>query len=272
MRVRTPWDRINNQWIGKDMTDEAVSAVVDSQVQAEPVQSVDAPVEAVTQEAQDAPQAQEAQAEVKQEKLLSQKEVQRIAAKEKRDGYERGRKAALEELQRQQAEIPAQSTGGSMGGISQMSEEGIRQMIQQEALKMSNYALAQKIEQNYLNKIDQARDKYPDFDEKYEALNIEQHPNLVLWMDGLDNVGDVVYDIASNPEKFASILMLANGGSPKLAQTKLNQLSASIKANEAAKKQPIAPAPLSQIQPSSVGVDGGVNSVSDFRKQKWLRA
>ena len=253
------------------MTDE-VNATPVVEVQAEaPVQVEATPVDSQVQDAgqDNAPSGEAA----KQEKMLSQKEVQRIAAKEKRAGYESGRRAAIEELQRQQAqsEVPAQSNGGSMGGIAQHSQEDIRQMIQQEAMKMSNLALAQKIEQNFLSKVDLARQKYDDFDDKYSALNIEQHPNLVLWMDGLDNVGDIVYDMASNPEKVANIMMLANSGFPALAQQKLAQLSASIKANEAAKKQPTAQAPLSQIQPTGIGADNGLNDVSDFRKASWLR-
>jgi hypothetical protein len=126
--------------------------------------------------------------------------------------------------------------------------------------------MADKIAQNFESKMDAAKTKYADFDEKYAALNIEQHPELVLWTQGMDNVGDVMYDIASNPEKVASVLMLARGGFPQLAQQKLQSLSASISANEAAKKIPEVSEPLSQVKPSNIGADNGDMSVTDFRK------
>jgi hypothetical protein len=248
------------------MTEQVEVTPVEVQVET-PVQ-VESPVESapVAQQETEAPVVEQ-----KQERMHSEKEVQRIAAKEKREGIERGRRMAMEEFQRQQQSQSQPQGGESMGGMDQMSQDQMRQMIQQEAMKMSNLALAQKIESNFLSKIDQAREKYDDFDDKYAALNIEAHPNLVLWMDGLDNVGDMVYDMASNPEKVASVMMLANSGFPQLAQQKLAQLSASIKANETAKKQPVAPAPLSQIQPTAVGTGNGFETVTDFRSASWLR-
>jgi len=246
------------------MTEQVEATSVE--IQAESPVQVEAPESTPVEASQDAPKEV---AQEKQERLLPERQVKKIAAQQKREGYESGRRAAMEEFQRQQTQ--SQPSGETMGGMAQMSQDQVRQLIQQEAAKMSNLAIAQKIESNFLSKVDQAREKYEDFDEKYAALNIEQHPHLLLWMDGMDNVGDMVYDMASNPEKVASIMMLASSGFPQLAQQKLAQLSASIKANEAAQKQPTAPAPLSQIQPTAVGTGNGLETVTDYRSASWLR-
>lgn len=207
------------------------------------------------------------------EKMVPASQVSKIAAQQAREAADRTRKEVMAEYESRTPtqNQPANTPTSNMGGIQAPNEEQIRQMIQQEAWKMSNQALAERIAQDFESKMDAVKEKYPDFDEKYKALNLEKHPELVLWTREMDNVGDVVYDIANNPTKFAQVLMLANSGFPQLAQQELSKLSASIKANEAAKATPDAPAPLSQIKSSNIGVDNGDLGVSDYRKQPWLR-
>lgn len=139
---------------------------------------------------------------------------------------------------------------------------------------MSREHQAKQIEQNWLSAMEAEKIADPEFAELYDAIGIEQQPALVIAMAGMDNKAQVVKDLAKNPSKYANILTLANGGSPKLAQIELNKLSASIRANQEAMKQPKVDAPLSQIRASNIGGDDGNYSnmsTSDFRNQPWLR-
>jgi hypothetical protein len=155
--------------------------------------------------------------------------------------------------------------------MPQQTKDQIRQLIFEEANKISRQSMAAKIENEWLSAMNEAKDNDPEFAEAYDALNIEAHPEMVLWMNGMENKAAMVKDMANNPAKFSNILMLARGGSPKLAQKELSNLSASIKANEAAKNTPKVDAPLSQIKPSNIGSDNGDMSVSDYKNQSWLR-
>lgn len=200
------------------------------------------------------------------EKSFSQSEVSKIAAREARQAAEKATERTRAEMrqhyesqQQQQAQQPQ-----NLGGMQQQSPEQLRQMIQEEAWKMSQHTVAQQIERDWLSSMNEAKDSDPEFAQLYDDLNIEAHPDLILWLNGMDNKASVVKDIAKNPSKFSNILMLARSGSPQLAKRELQKLSASITANEAAQKQAQVDAPLSQIKPSNIGSDNGDMSVKDF--------
>jgi hypothetical protein len=245
------------------MADEAMVSDVPGAVQDQ------APVVEQGSSNNDAPAAQPETPAAPVEKMIPQSQVNKIAAREAHQAAERAKREAYEEFQRQQpqnnqAQVEKPQNIGGMNNAH--DPEQIRKLIREEAYRISTQENANRIAQNFESKMDAAKEKYADFDEKYAALNIEQHPELVLWTQGMDNVGDVMYDIASNPTKVAQVLMLARGGFPQLAQQELHKLSASIAANEAAKKVPEVPEPLGQVKPSNIGADSGDMSVSDFRK------
>lgn len=232
---------------------------------------IEQPVQTQSEPNTQAESAQPAQAE----KMFTQSQLQAIAAKEARKAEEKAEarlRAEYESRLAKSAEQPSQTQ--SLGGIAQPSQEEIQRLIRQEAFNMSREHQAKQIEQDWLSAMDAERTADPEFAELYDAIGIEQQPGLILAMVGMENKAKVVKDLAKNPSKYANILMLANGAAPKLAQMELNKLSASIKSNEDAKKQPKVDAPLSQIRPSNIGGDDGSYSnfsVSDFAAQPWLR-
>lgn len=209
------------------------------------------------------------------EKMITSSQMSKIAAREAKQAAERATRettaqyeAKIAEMQRNQQQAPQ---AHSVGGIQQQSPDEIRQMIQQEAMNMSRQAQAKQIESIWEGAMKAEMNSDPDFADLYDALNIEEQPHLVVAMAGMDNKVDMIRDLATNPAKYANILMLANSGSPKLAMMELNKLSASIRANQQAKAQPKVAAPLSQVKPSNIATDNGDMSVSDYRKQGWLR-
>lgn len=205
-----------------------------------------------------------------QQKLLPQSTVDKIVGTRVKEAYARARADAEAQYQQQMSQQTQPNTQG-MGGMQQMAPEQIRQMIQQEAYRMTNEAMATQIAQNFQSKMDAASLKYEDFNDKVASLNLNNHPQIVMWTEKLDNAGDVIYDMANNPTKVAHILMLANSGFPELAQTELQKLSSSIKVNDEAKKVPAINEPLSQLRPSNIGTDNGKMTVRDLRQQPWLR-
>lgn len=209
------------------------------------------------------------------EKIVTQSEFNKAMGAAKKSAYEQGRRQALAELQAQQQmqqEQQQQQSGQSMGGISQMPEDQIRQMIAEEAEKQKHQAVMQQVATDFTQKMMAAKDKYPDFEDTVSQLNLPTIPQIVYWANATDNTADVMYDIAKNPSKFANLLMLTHTA-PHLAQKELSKLSESIKKNQAAQaQQQSTNEPLSQLKPSNIGSDNGSMSPSDYRKQPWLRA
>ena len=200
------------------------------------------------------------------EKMYTQAQANAIMAKVERKAEERARGEARAEYERQIAQAQAaQAQPQSLGGIQQQSSEQVRQMIHEEAWRMTRESQAKQIESNWESAMDAERMSDPEFGKLYDALQIEKHPELVIWMSGMDNKAAAVKELAQNPGKYATVLMLAKGDAPELAKMELNKLSASIKANEQAKKAPQVDAPLSQIKSSNLGVDNGNMSVTDYR-------
>lgn len=228
------------------------------------------PVETPVSTQSDVTPAESQQPAAEAEKVFTQKELNAVAAKESRKAAERAEARVRQEYESrlaQQTQQPQQN----IGGIPQSSTEDLQRMIRQEAFRMSQEHQAKMIENDWISSMNAEKDADPEFSNLYDAINIEAQPNLVLAMAGMENKAHVVKDLAKNPSKYANILALANGGSFGLAQLELNKLSASIKANETAKKQPKVDAPLSQIRASNIGGDDGNLSVTDYKNQDWLR-
>jgi hypothetical protein len=201
------------------------------------------------------------------ERTYTQAQVNAIAAKEARKAAEQAETRFRTEMS--QSQQP--QTAPSVGGMQQMSSEQIQHLIRQEAFNMSLEHQAKQIEHNWLSAMDAERQNDPEFARLYDDLNIENQHGLIIAMQGMDNKAAVVRDLAENPTKYANILMLANSGSPKMAERELVNLSKSLKANAEAKKAPKADAPLSQVKSSNIGGDDGNMSTTDFRNQSWLR-
>lgn len=227
-----------------------------------------APIAAESQSVQPAAEAPQ-QAAAPAEKMIPQSQVSRIAAREAREAAEKARAEAQAQFEQERAQMyqaqQQQAQPGNLGGMQQYTPEQLREAIRQEAMLMTRQQMAQQIEHDFKQKIATERDTDPDFAELYDALGIENHADLVLWINGMDNSAKIVKDLAQNPSKFSNVLMLARSGSPELARRELNKLSASIKANIEAQKQPVADAPLGQLKPSNIGADNGDMTVSDYR-------
>lgn len=215
-------------------------------------------------------ESDEAQQEkpVEPEKMLPQSQVNKIAAREARIAADKTRQEMVAQFEKERMANQRNDSGSSdQPTSSQPSDYKIQQMIQEQAVLLAHRQTAQRIGAEYKQKIDVEMRSDPEFAELYDALNIEQHPDLILLTNGVDNTAAVIKDFANNPAKFANVLMLARSGSPRLAEMEIAKLSKSIKVNEAAKKQPSVPTPSSQLKPSNISPDSGKLEIADFKRR-----
>lgn len=205
------------------------------------------------------------------EKLLKQSEVNEIVGHARQTAYEKARREIESQYQAKQYENT--SKVNTIGGMTQMSEDEVRKIISEESLKQSQMTAAQNVAYRFHQKMQDGSKKYPDFEETIADLrdDLSTMPYIAEWAESLDNTADVMYELAKNPSKLASLQVLAHT-SPKIAMKQMKELSGSIKKNEEAKITPAAPEPLSHIRPSNVGTDNGKMTVRDYKKQPWLRA
>jgi uncharacterized protein YqfA (UPF0365 family) len=113
-------------------------------------------------------------------------------------------------------------------------------------------------------------EKYPDFKDKMQEFGLSEFTDIVQMATNTENTADVMYELANNPGKLGSILALS-GRSQRKAMEAIQELSKSIKDNDAAKTNMKSREPLSQIKPTATAVDNGNHGVSDYMKQSWIR-
>jgi hypothetical protein len=214
-----------------------------------------------------APMDTPAQAQgVPEEKVLKQSEVNELVGRIKHEAYTKGMRDAA--AQTQQVAQPVQS----MGGMPQITEDHVRQMIADESQKQAHMAAVQHTLSNFASQMGAGKGKYSDFDETVANLgDFKSIPHVVQLAAETGIAGDVMYELGRNPGKVASLTTLAYIN-PHLAKVEMKKLADSIMKNAEASKSPNVEEPLSQIKPSTVGTDNGSNTVTDLRKKGWARA
>jgi hypothetical protein len=213
----------------------------------------------------------------KQERLFTREELGKIANTESKKAYDKARKDAFDEMQK--TSVPPE------GYVRREEAEKIaRQIAQQEiatqapiqAEKLAQQKAALDLASQFINKLESAKEKYPDFTETVSRLNLGQMADtpigvqLISLTNSLENTADVMYELGRSPAKYAQLAVLMHTA-PEMAKVELQQLSQSIKQNEAAKGYPTASQPLNHPKPSATATDSGSTSIRDLRRQKYLR-
>lgn len=199
-----------------------------------------------------------------QEKMLRQSEVNDLIGKAKHAYFEKGRRDA-------HAEHAQQSTSGNLGGMPQLTEDQVRQMIADEAHKQTNIQAAHSMLSNFSTQMGASKSKYSDFDETVGNLgNLQNMPHVVHMAAETGMAGDIMYELGKNPGKVATLTTLSYVN-PHLAKVEMQKLAESIKKNDEARQSPEAQEPLSRMSSSTVGTDNGSHSIRDLRKKSWAR-
>ena len=217
------------------------------------------------------------------EKMLSQSEVNGLIGRAKAEERERARKQAqaeaqaefqrkLEELQsqKQQAESRGEDTREiDADAIYQQVQERFNKDLQERQLKEH----IEQIGNTYQSKMREGSKSYEDFDKVMADFDPSEFPQIVYLVAGMDNAADIMYELATHPQKLTTVDHLSQR-SVRLAQNELRKISQSIAANKAAVAEEsgadITP-PLDRMQPGTNTAANGRMSVSDLRNQPWLR-
>ncbi len=240
--------------------------------------------------------------------MVPQSKVNSVVSSTKQEsfkkGYEAAQKAFQEEQMAKQAEQqmmqqqqmqqmqqqsqgmpqqqqPMQQQGGVPGMSAPLVDPNVAAYVQQAMQEQRNAEMGHHLYQNYLNKLEAGKLKYPDFDEVVGPLkkDIEANPDtmgkLVLALNSMDNTADMLYELGNNPQKVSSLLTLSHTA-PSVAMREVLKLSNSIEQNQQAiKAEKPVNEPLNQSKPSAIGADNGSYSsmsTKDFKKMSWLKS
>jgi hypothetical protein len=216
------------------------------------------------------------------EKTFTRDELAKITDRTKRETEEKVRrdvlaemqKKTLEEAERFQPQVP-QSTQGLSQQQQPQSQYLTREDLYNDRVQQAKIIqdrLDMDVAQSFMQKIELAKQENPEFEkEVMTPLKIGGLPMpIVNLLNSVDNVGDVLKEMADRPSTFTEI-MNSYAWSPELARKALYRLSNSIKTNKDAIKQPKAEPPLSQIKQSPTGKDSGKLTVNDLRKLPQYR-
>lgn len=213
------------------------------------------------------------------DRTFSQNEVNELIGRYKNEGYERGKREALNTQQSHSTPqpIPANQTQvqqPAQGYAStQQTPDELRRVAQEEAQKAIASQQYQSTLQQFANdferKMQEGRQKHPDFADIERNMNLpglaQSNPNFIIAVGQLDNAVEVFKELHGNPGKFLPLLQAASHPATfAYAQQQIKVLSDSIKQNDAAAKQKLPNEPLSQINPSVTGTDNGSMSIADY--------
>lgn len=202
-----------------------------------------------------------------------------VVKRERQKAFEKGRQEAMQELmaQQQQQQQQPMDQGGNLGGMTQMSQEDIQRMIQEEATRATQAHIQgqlaemkqQQMVNSFVQKMQVAEQQYPGLEQELNQLNYSDPRihSFIGMVNDMENTGDIMKEVLDNPYKLSQILSDIQD-QPYLAQKNLQKLSLSIKQNQQAKvEEAQARDPYSQLKPSTqAGMDNGDMSVSDYRK------
>jgi hypothetical protein len=218
-----------------------------------------------------------------QERMLSQSEVNSLVGstkqKAKQQGYDQALKDAAQFNGSSQA--PQMSPSGDTAAPANTGNQGIPdvenivkstmntyiEQAQQQQQQAAAQAEIERIGAEITPKIEEAKAKHSDFMEVMQVALPALSDDVIKYANGVENSGDVLYELAKNPSKIAVIEML-HSKSPQLARNEMQKLATSIKQNSQSSAHPQAKAPLSQLQHSPVGMDGGGGeTLQDFKSK-----
>lgn len=206
-----------------------------------------------------------------QEKMVPQSTVDSLIKGIKAEAYQKGKSDAASSQTVSQA--APQSHPGQAPDIKKMVAEEAQSFIQglhNEAIERQHAEEGKRIAQEFIGKLDADKSNYQDFDSKVGKLPFKDITDIITMANSVDNTAGIMYELAENPLKLASLNQLAKLN-PQLAMTEMQKLSRSIQLNQAAKNVSMPNEPLSQVRPSPIGTDNGSLTLTDMKRQDWAR-
>ena len=227
----------------------------------------------------------------KAKKMFDEDRMKVISNNAKQSGFQEGIKAGEEKIRAEYEEKLAKlnntenvHTDSASNNSANYNEDYIKKIVQEHIKESADkqqqeieIGINRQVENEFVSKIAPVLQANPEVAEKLAQLGfdkfnpaIKADVEFVRMLNSVDNVADVIVDIANNPKKMLDLKALYMAH-PQFALNSLNELSSSIKANKEALDKERAPAPSSQLKPSTIGLGDGSVSVSTLRQDKKYR-
>lgn len=239
------------------------------------VVSNDSPVQEVAQQVGNEP-APQAPSEPKfnPDDYVHKNRVNDILQQRTKEVAEKAAQKAREEAQTRQS----QSTG--MGGMQQMDEGKLRQLMQEEFDRREQNHRERYEQETYKKKVDDlandfmgkiqaAKDTHPELLKRQDEIT--EIATLVPFINSTSEVAGITQHLLDNEGALGSILSLSQYASPAKVMQAIKKIEAAIKTNSDALNREYPNAPLSQPTPSINTMDSGASSIEALKKQPWLR-
>lgn len=219
------------------------------------------------------------------EKMIKESVAQNAIKHERHRAYEKGRNEAIKKFQ------SALNSDKDNSINSELSPEEIRSTIskmvaeetQKKLQEISQYEIdrqnnewARNSANEFVKKMEEGKSQYQDFDSVISPITAELSRNdsslvsLIPFLNGVDNVADILYHLGQNLHKIPDLLVQVQQ-TPIIAKKQIEALSNSIKENKKAISEKPPKAPLRQIESSNVTIDNGYKTVDDYKKAPWLQ-
>ena len=199
----------------------------------------------------------------------------------------KGRESAAREIENLRQEIESlksqpQTSSSGIGGMPGVDMNHVYEEVhgrlqkelqaQQEAQQHAAMEKeAQEIAGQFVNKMGAGKEHFEDFDEVMKDFSPGAFPQVVYLATQVENTPQVMYELAKNPHKLATLDYLVNKD-PRAAQAMIAKLSKSIQTNsEAVANAQVSPDPLDRLKPSTVGTASGSKTIRDLRRMPHLR-
>lgn len=211
---------------------------------------------------------------------FTQEDVNKMIGREKMQARESGKREAeekyraeLEQLNamRQQQEQRNEQVPRDVdtNAIYQQIQERFNKEMQERQLRDQMTQVAN----NYHSNVARGKTNYEDFEDTTKDFDPTAFPQLTFLLSGMEDAGDIIYDLSKNPMKLSGIDRLAEKN-PRQAQSELLKLSKSIRDNRQAQadaQTQNVSEPLDRLQSSRVAGSNGKMGIRDLRNQDWLR-
>lgn len=266
-------DELGSAPVSNNESNSGATAQVESNQSSVQTAGVATPV---TEVSSTTPVPNQTSEQTQQKRLYEREEVNRIASHAAREAEAKAEARYKAEIERSkqystpQSFQPQQQQQAQQGQPSiEVTKQHIQQIAFEERMAMESDSLR--------NKIMSAQEKYTDFATVTDVLDDIVTTATAPVFNGLDNAADVIYELGKHPERIPPQLFeLArdpyNVNNALRARRALDAIGSQLKANEAARSQPLPKDPVQHEKPTTAAMDNGKVTVSDLRKMKQYRA
>lgn len=215
------------------------------------------------------------------EKMIPVSEATKHIAGAKMKAYDKARsefdtriKALEEQIQAQKGNPDGASTSQNAPVISKdILRSELQALIQEEQerhVQAKQQEEANRIVKELSEKFVKAESQLPDFKDVITSFRFENTPEILRAANMFENSGEILYDLAKNPNKIGALLALGDRD-PDAMVRQLKDLSSSIQKNVKATQTKFPNEPLQSLKPSNLGTDSGELSRAELLRQAKLK-